>query len=109
MGFGPSNTGRDGRGSGRGFYRHSGCGRGYQNKSNIANNKSNGVKDYRFHLHGADKKKRNATYGKVLEKILLKIQQTFEKGSAILDSINKKKGQITKSARKGRVYRNWCR
>ena len=94
MGFGPNNTGRGGRGSGRGFYRYSGRGRGYQNKSNSTNNKSTGNKDYRFHLHGAGKEKQNATYGKVLEKILLKIQQTFEKGSAIVDSINANKYKI---------------
>ena len=37
------------------------------------------------------KEKQNATYTKVMEKILLKIQQSFEKASNVVDSLVEEK------------------
>ena len=44
-------------------------------------------KKLKFHLHGVGKEKQTATYSKVLEKICLRIQQSYRSGSRVAKSL----------------------
>ena len=86
-----TNAGR-GRGSrGRYFYRGGRGGRGFNRRNQSGNKKSTKTSEIKFHLHGAGKDKQPCSYNKVLEKITLRIQQTFKNGSLISESLEKDK------------------
>ena len=81
-----------GRGSrGRYFYRGGRGGRGFNRRNQSGNEKSTKTTEIKFHLHGAGKDKQPCSYNKVLEKITLRIQQTFKNGSLISESLEKDK------------------
>ena len=48
-------------------------------------------KELKFHLHGVGREKQTATYGKVLEKICLRIQQSYKNGTKVAESLRKEK------------------
>ena len=66
--------------------------KGRSNKGKTGNNnkqskKPEVKKELKFHLHGVGKEKQTATYGKVLEKICLRIQQSYHSGSRVAKSL----------------------
>ena len=71
--------------------------KGRNNKGkNAGNNKPQSKKpeirkELKFHLHGVGKEKQTATYGKVLEKICLRIQQSYKNGARVAESLRKEK------------------
>ena len=67
--------------------------KGKNNNSNKS--KSNGktqstVREYKFHLHDSDARKKSESYEKIKEAIVLKIQKTFEKSNDVATSIETK-------------------
>ena len=79
-----------GRGSrGRYFYRGGRGGRGFNRRNQSGNKKPTKATETKFHLHGVGKEKQPCSYNKVLEKITLRIQQTFKNGSLISESLEK--------------------
>ena len=71
--------------------------KGRSNKGKTGNNnksqskKPEVKKELKFHLHGVGKEKQTATYGKVLEKICLRIQQSYKNGTKVAESLRKGK------------------
>ena len=58
----------------------------------ISRNKKTEIrKELKFHLHGVGKEKQTATYGKVLEKICLRIHQSYKNGTSVAESLRKEK------------------
>ena len=79
-----------GRGSrGRSFYRGGRGGRGFSRRNQSGTKKPTKTTEIKFHLHGVGKEKQPCSYNKVLEKISLRIQQTFKNGSLISESLEK--------------------
>ena len=79
--------------------------KGKSNKGKTGNNneqskKPEVKKELKFHLHGVGKEKQTATYGKVLEKICLRIQQSYKNGTKVAESLRKgKKAELKQPER----------
>ena len=75
--------------------------KGKTGNSNKQSKKPEVKKELKFHLHGVGKEKQTATYGKVLEKICLKIQQSYKNGTKVAESLRKgKKAELKQPERK---------
>ena len=75
--------------------------KGRNNKGKTASNnkqskKPDIKKELKFHLHGVEKDKQTATYGKVLEKICLRVQQSYTNGAKVAESLRKEKKVVLK-------------
>ena len=75
--------------------------KGKNNKGKTTNNNKQSkkpqiVKELKFHLHGVGKEKQTATYGKVLEKICLRVQQSYKNGAKVAESLRKEKKVVLK-------------
>ena len=64
--------------------------------SNKQSKKPDIKKELKFHLHGVGKDKQTATYGKVLEKICLRVQQSYDNGAKVAESLRKEKKVVLK-------------
>ena len=79
--------------------------KGRSNKGKAGNNnkqskKPEVKKELKFHLHGVGKEIQTATYGKVLEKICLRIQQSYTNGVKVAESLRKgKKAELKQPER----------
>merc|ERR1739836_318084 len=65
--------------------------KGKTGSNNKQSKKPEVKKELKFHLHGVGKEKQTATYGKVLEKICLRVQQSYRNGTKVAESLRKEK------------------
>ena len=72
----------------RRFYNKNRNNSGESGSNNKPSSKKSQInKELKFHLHGVGKEKQTTTYSKVLEKICLRIQQSYNSGSRVARSL----------------------